>query len=275
MSGDPVLMRRAFTLIELLTIIVIIGTMVGVAVLNFRTGQDAARLKGSVRDAFATIRHARSMALLSKQPSIITYSTVEEDGEQCARIEVHTAKIFSESAVTVAETLDFDEVKTIRVDGSKEEEDELPVDKHGKGEDEAPTEQSGGQTVQEMLFEPLDTDMFRGISLKVIREGDEVEYEAERAKPKISVFSNVDFLLGKFNQAKEEQAKKEAEAAEKSAAAAAVDGQSEESFVWEVNGRTEPHKVWFYRAGTRFDEGLCISVDRFGAAKVLSGEDDD
>ena len=270
--GDPVRMRRAFTLIELLTIIVIIGTMVGVAVLNFRSGQDAARLKGSVRDAFATIRHARSMALLSKQPSIITYSTVEEDGEQCARIEVHTAKIFSESAVTVAETLDGE---TIRVDGSDEKEDASPVDKKGKGEEDAPAEPTGGQSVEEMLFEPLDTDMFRGISLKVIREGDDVAYEAERAKPKISVFSNVDFLLGKFNQAKEEQAKKEAEAAEKSAAAAATDGQSEESFVWEVNGRTEPHKVWFYRAGTRFDEGLCISVDRFGAAKVLSGEEDE
>ena len=265
-------MRRAFTLIELLAIVVIIGTMVGVAVLNFRSGQDAARLKGSVRDAFATIRHARSMALLSKQPSIITYSTVEEDGEQCARIEVHTAKIFSESAVTVAETLDGE---LIRVDGSDEKESAPPVDKKGKDGDEETAESSGGgQSIQEMLFEPLDTDMFRGISLKVIREGEDVEYEAERAKPKISVFSNVDFLLGKFNQAKEEQTKKAAEAAEKSAAAAAVDGQSEESFVWEVNGRTEPHKVWFYRAGTRFDEGLCISVDRFGAAKVLSEEEE-
>lgn len=262
-------MRRAFTLIELLAIIVIIGTMVGVAVLNFRSGQDAARLKGSVRDAFATIRHARSMALLSKQPSIITYSTVEEDGEQCARIEVHTAKIFSDSAVTVAETLDGEK---IRIDGSDEKDAESPAD--GKGGGEATAEPAGGQTVEEMLFEPLDTEMFRGISLKVIREGDEVEYEAERAKPKISVFSNVDFLLGKFNQAKAEQTKKDAEETGTSAPAASPDGQPEESFVWEVNGRAEPHKVWFYRAGTRYDEGLCISVDRFGAAKVLSGEDE-
>lgn len=261
-------MRRAFTLIELLAIVVIIGTMVGTAVLSIRTGQDAARLKGSVRDAFATIRHARSMALLSKQPSIITYSTVEEDGEQCARIEVHTAKIFSESQVTVAETLDGE-----RISINGEEESEAPPAKKGKG-DEAPAEPaSAGKSVEEMLFEPLDTEMFRGISLKVIKEGDEMsDYGEERAKPKISVFSNVDFLLGRFNQAKAEQEKKEAEA--KSAeAAAAVDGQSAESFVWEVNGRTEPHKVWFYRAGTRFDEGLCISVDRFGAAKVLSEDD--
>ena len=269
MPEAPVLMRRAFTLIELLAIIVIIGTMVGVAVLNFRSGQDAARLKGSVRDAFATIRHARSMALLSKQPSIITYSTVEEDGEQCARIEVHTAKIFSESAVAVAETLDGE---MIRIDGSDGKEDAAPVDKKDGDEEDAPAESSGGKSVEEMLFETLDTDMFRGISLKVIREGDEVEYESERAKPKISVFSNVDFLLGKFNKAKE-QAKQE-DAADNSAVSGSHDGQPEESFVWEVNGRTEPHKVWFYRAGTRFDEGLCISVDRFGAAKVLSGEDE-
>ena len=268
-------MRRAFTLIELLAIVVIIGTMVGTAVLSIRTGQDAARLKGSVRDAFATIRHARSMALLSKQPSIITYSTVEEDGEQCARIEVHTAKIFSESQVTVAETLDGE---TVNINGGEEEVSERASPKKGKGEDEPAEPASAGKSVEEMLFEPLDTEMFRGISLKVLREGDEVaEYAEERAKPKISVFSNVDFLLGKFNQAKEEQAKKDAaEAAEqKLAAAAATDGQAQESFVWEVNGRTEPHKVWFYRAGTRFDEGLCISVDRFGAAKVISGDEYD
>lgn len=272
-------MRRAFTLIELLAIIVIIGTMVGVAVLNFRTGQDAARLKGSVRDAFATIRHARSMALLSKQPSIITYSTVEEDGDQCARIEVHTAKIFSESQVTVAETLDGRD--TVRVDGSDEPEEEprpaAKGKKTGADEEAAAPESGGGQTVEEMLFEPLDTEMYRGIALKVIREGEDVEYEAERAKPKISVFSNVDFLLGKFNQAKADAEKKAAAEAEeaKASSAAAADGQASESFVWEVNGRTEPHKVWFYRSGTRFDEGLCISVDRFGAAKVLSGDEDD
>lgn len=267
-------MRRAFTLIELLAIIVIIGTMVGAAVLNFRSGQDAARLKGSVRDAFATIRHARSMALLSKQPSVITYSTVEEDGEQCARIEVHTAKIFSASAVTVAETLDGE---TIRLDGEEGPVVKEPAD-DGERQGEAESASGGeGKTVEEMLFEPLDTEMFRGISLKVIKEGDEMMYTEERAKPKISVFSNVDYLLGKFNQSK--QAEREKKAAEEESArlssAADADGQAEESFVWEVNGRTEPHKVWFYRAGTRFDEGLCISVDRFGAAKVLSGEEEE
>ena len=271
------MMRRAFTLIELLAIIVVIGTMVGVAVLNFRTGQDAARLKGSVRDAFATIRHARSMALLSKQPSIITYSTAEEDGEPCARIEVHTARIFSESAVTVAETVDGE---TIRIDGEEgpaESGGPKSVGADGGRTEDEPVSGGEGQSVEEMLFEPLDTEMFRGISLKVIKDGDEVEYEEERARPKISVFSNVDFLLGRFNKAKAEREKKAAaaEPAEKPASAGVSDGQSPESFVWEVNGRTEPHKVWFYRSGTRFDEGLCISVDRFGAAKVLSGDEDD
>jgi len=265
-------MRRAFTLIELLVVVAIIATMTSVAVVSVRTGQDAARLKGSVRDAFATIRHARSMALVSKQPSIITYSTVQEDGENCARITVHTAKLISGSQVTTAETL---EGETVRIGGDDEE-------KNGdiRADDAEGPAEGQGDTVGDFLFEPADSDVFHGISIKVIKEGDELaDFDQERAKPKISVFSNVDYLLGRFNQ---DQEKKTAAGKTSDADASAVvsggnrEGQSEVSFVWEVNGRTEPHKVWFYRDGTRYDEGLCISIDRFGAAKVLgSGEEDE
>ena len=47
--------------------------------------------------------------------------------------------------------------------------------------------------------------------------------------------------------------------------------QETRSVVWEVNGRCTPHKVWIYPEGAQPQNGLCISVDRFGAAKVTSG----
>ena len=59
------------------------------------------------------------------------------------------------------------------------------------------------------------------------------------------------------------------------APAAGADDQEEVSFVWEVNGRTEPHRVWVYADGAAPDAGLCIKVDRFGAIKVVGEGDDD
>jgi len=34
----------------------------------------------------------------------------------------------------------------------------------------------------------------------------------------------------------------------------------------------EPHKVWIYADGKKPESGLCIKVDSFGAAKVVSGD---
>ena len=104
----------------------------------------------------------------------------------------------------------------------------------------------------------------------------------ERAKPKISVFSNVDYLLGRFKDAKAEAAKQESEksaangGAEKDKGAqpaeAEAEGEGPVSVVWETNGRVEPHQVWIYPDGARPEDGLSIRVDRFGGAKVVSGD---
>ena len=261
-------MRRGFTLIELLAIIAIMGVMVAAAVVNVRGGQDGARLKGVVRDTFATIRHARSMALVSGQPSIITYSVVKDGDDPCAKIEIHTAKIFSANPVTKAQTLSGE---TVYVGGDEEGET-------GSVTATNSTAAAEGMGVDEYLFQPMKTELLRGIRLKVVKEGDELaDYDEDRAKAKISVFSNVDYLLGKFSDAKKAAAAEEKSAAADGAAAtaAADEDQEEVSVIWEVNGRTEPHKVWLYLDGRRYDEGLCISVDRFGAAKVLSADGED
>lgn len=259
-------MRRAFTLIELLAIVAIIGIMVTASVVNVRAGQGAARVRAATRDIFAMIRHARSVALVSQQPSVITYSTATVDDEPCAKVDINSAKIMSAGEVTSATTLEGTTVS-------------LVDDEPAAGGEESSGE--GGQTVEDVLFAPISSDVVRGIRLKVLKEGEELDYSPDdaKAKPKISVFSNVDYLIGKLNDAQAKEAEKKSagkdDASKPPTASAGIDDQEPVSIVWEVNGRTEPHKVWVYPDGSSPENGLCIKVDRFGAVKVLgAGEDE-
>lgn len=255
-------MRRAFTLIELLVIVAIIGIMVATSVVNIGAGQRAARIRGATRDIFAVIRHARSTALVTQQPSVITYSTVTIDDEVCAKVEINAAKILNADTVQRASTLSGEMVSLYDNDGSDGD--------------------SGGLTVEDVLFAPISTDVVRGIRVKVLKDGEQLEYADDEAKarPKISVFSNVDYLIGKLKDAKAKEAEakaKEDEEAGLSAVQTIPDSSDQEpvSVVWEVNGRTEPHKVWVFPDGSSPEKGLCISIDRFGAAKVLGGDEED
>lgn len=264
-------MRRAFTLIELLVIVAIMAVLVAASVMNVRSGQDAARLRGATRDIFAAIRHARSLALVSKQPSVVTYST-EKDGEDvCAKVVVDGAKIINRDAVKVAWTLSGERValepeedggegarlKSHTVNG------EAPVTDEGG---------AGGETLDEILFAPVAADVVRGVRLRVVKDESELAAarDSRRAKPRISVFSNVDYLIGRHNEAKAAEKKESAGAADASDAAAPEAGDQEPvKIVWEVNGRTEPHRIWVYLDGREPETGLSISVDRFGGMKVL------
>jgi len=261
-------MRRAFTLLEILTVVAIIAIMVTASVVSVRRGQAGARIRGATRDIFATIRHARSMALVSQQPSIITYSTVMDGDDVVARIDITTAKMFNDNAVRVATTLEGETV-------SLEDDEPAGDDRHKAytvdGEDPTAEADFKGQTIEDVLFAPISTDVVRGIRIKVTKEGETLDGYAEtRTKPKISVFSNVDYLLGKFNEKKSAE---KAAAAEVESAPSGTEDQEPVSVVWEANGRTEPHRVWIFADGTDPEKGLSIKVDRFGGAKVIgSGE---
>lgn len=279
-------MRRAFTLIEILTVVAIIGIMVTASVVSVRSGQGAARVKSATRDIFATIRHARSVALITQQPSVITYSTATEDGEVCAKVEIVTAKIIDDRAVKTATTLAGDVVQigggdsdmvagtSDRRKGRGKTAEDVPEGKSGQEE--------GGQSVSDILFAPISSEVVKGLRLKVTKGDEALSGDAmteEQRKSMISAWGTASGIIESYQktQAKlaAEKAEKEAQGTEVSNEASASD-QEPVSIVWEVNGRTEPHRVWIYRDGSTPEKGLCIKVDRFGAAKVIGlGEDDE
>lgn len=261
-------MKRAFTLIELLVIIAIMGTMVTVGIVSVRSGQGAARVKGATRDIFAAIRQARSTALVTQQPAIITYSTGEVDGEVVAKVEITSAKLMTEG-------VDVSKVRTVTGKPLKGAVAAAAAET-AKDAEGAEEKKGDGNSLEEVLFAPIDANIVKGMRLKVIVGGGELEIAEEAHRPKISVFSNVDYLLGKFKEANKaaETAKKAEEKQSDAADKDAAKGEDQEpvSVVWETNGRVEPHQVWIYPDGRRPDQGLSIKIDRFGAAKVISGD---
>ena len=264
--------RGGFTLIELLVIVAIICAMAGVGVVSVRAGQGAARVKGATRDIFAAIRHARSQALVSQKPVIITYSTEEIDGEPMAKIEMTSAKLF-------ADEIDRAKIRTLTGEPLAAPKRELvSVRAEADADGDAatgPKKEDGGSLVQDVLFAPIKEDVVKGMRLKVVL-GDEGQGEtAEGRRPRLSVFSNVDYLLGKFKESKtaaKAEEKTETSAFDEKAKGAAAERQEPVSVVWETNGRVDPHQVWVYADGQRTEDGLSIRIDRFGAAKVLSGD---
>lgn len=250
-------MRRAFTLVELLAVIAIMGAMVTVGILSLSAGQGAVRVRGATRDVLAVVRHARSLALVTQKPVVVTYSTVSEDGESVAKIEFTSAEIMNTRGRREAvETLAGQPVAG--AEAAKE------------GEDAA----AGGETVEEILFAPISTDVVKGMCLKVEMGDEEAETMGAARKSKVSVYSNVDYLLGRYQTARAENMKKKKEAAEEAGKTASAESelQAEKSVIWETNGRIEPHRIWVYPSGAKPENGLCLRVDRFGAVKVLDGE---
>ena len=259
-------MRRVgFTLIELLVIIAIMGTMVAVSVLSVRQGQGAARLRGTARDILAKIRFARSVAMTSEEPSIITYSTESIDGDVCAKIETVASKKLAFSGVAEAETLGGEKVSLV-----------------GESDLEAGDDKSfQGMTAGDVLFAPVSEEVLRGVRLKVELAGEE---EEESSRPglkrsNVSIFSNVDYLLGLYESAKEKAEREKKEAQEKEGEAPPAEEREIEplqepvQLVWQANGRCDPHRVWVYLDGAERESGLVIDVDMFGAVKLLAPDE--
>ena len=67
--------RKAFTLIELLIIIVIIGVMAALVAPSLSTGSDYARLKAASRGVVQLSRYSKTMALLHQKPVDLVFSS--------------------------------------------------------------------------------------------------------------------------------------------------------------------------------------------------------
>ncbi len=263
-------MRRAFTLIELLTIVAIIAIMVTVAVASVGSGQRVARIRGATRDVFATIRQARSVALVTQQASVVTYSTVTVDDETCARVVLDSVKLMSTKSSSVVQTLRGDTVDLADPNG------EAAKKASSEAETAPSAESGGGETVEEILFAPIDEDVLRGIAIKVVVGDDALdERDEEVRKSTASAFSNAESLVGKYAEAKRRADEKAEKDGADESEPARDETQEPVRIAWEPNGRCEPHQVWIYPSGSDPESGLSIKVDRFGAAKVISPWEDE
>ena len=268
-------MRRAFTLIELLVIVAILATMVSIGVGSILSGQGMARVKGATRDVYAAIRHARSVALVTGQRVLVNYSNRKVDDETCVKIEVVAAKIMNADANRTKPTPYW--VEDYKELAQKYE--LMHVRKPGEGEDEKPETSDVGETIEEILFSPMDSSVVKGMRI-LVKKGDEAlaDETTEQARSRISVFSNVDYLQNRYKEAKQEaKAMDEVNQTSGGDAASPLGGSvndmdGEVSVVWETNGAVEPHRIWVYPDGKKPEDGLMLNVDSFGAVKVLDGD---
>ena len=280
-------MRRAFTLIELLVVVAILGTMVAIGVGSIASGQGAARVKGATRDVYAAIRHARSVALVTGQRVLVNYSNDKVDDEVCVKIEVVAAKIMSaDEDRPQAQPYYVEDYKDLP-QKTKTQEGRKLVNIRGSeakafnADGESTESSAGGETLEEILFSPMDASVIKGMRI-LVKKGDEALTDETdvQARSRISVFSNVDYLQSRYKAAKAEAAEKEkGEAAssplqeESGKPSGSVNDMDEEvSVVWETNGAVEPHRIWIYPDGKKPEDGLLLNIDSFGAVKVLDGD---
>lgn len=270
-------MRRAFTLIELLVICAILATMVSIGVGSILSGQGTARVKGATRDVYAAIRHARSVALVTGQRVLVNYSNEKVDDETCVKIEVVAAKIMNANADRPEPqpyyVMDYKELPQKAKTGEKYE--LVHIRKSGKEEGAKDESSGGGETIEEILFSPMDASVIKGMRI-LVKKGDEALTDETdvQTRSRISVFSNVDYLQSRYKEAKAESKDEKGKGVgeEEKVSGSVNDMEGEVSVVWETNGAVEPHRIWIYPDGKKPEDGLQLNIDSFGAVKVLDGD---
>ena len=260
--------------------------MVSIGVGSILSGQGMARVKGATRDVYAAIRHARSVALVTGQRVLVNYSNETIDDETCVKIEVVAAKIMSADGDRPDPqpyyVMEYKELQPKAKAGEKYE--LVHIRKPGEGDGAKTAASEGGETIEEILFSPMDSSVIKGMRI-LVKKGDEALTDETdvQTRSRISVFSNVDYLQSRYKEAKAESKSKEGEAdsgplqngsgretASPSGSVNDMDG--EVSVVWETNGAVEPHRIWIYPDGKKPEDGLQLNIDSFGAVKVLDGD---
>lgn len=248
--------------------------MVSIGVGSIMSGQGAARVKGATRDVYAAIRHARSVALVTGQRVLVNYSNEKVDDETCVKIEVVAAKIMNADANRPKPTPywveDYKDLPQKAKTQGVGQYELVHIRKPGEGEDANPGSTGGGETLEEILFSPMDASVIKGMRI-LVKKGDEALADETdvQARSRISVFSNVDYLQSRYKEAKAEAAKEKGE--ERKPSGSVNDMDETVSVVWETNGAVEPHRIWIYPDGKKPEDGLMLNIDSFGGVKVLDG----
>ena len=85
----------------------------------------------------------------------------------------------------------------------------MHIRKPGEGATEKDESSGDGETLEEILFSPMDASVIKGMRI-LVKKGDEALTDETdvQARSRISVFSNVDYLQSRYKEAKSEAAKK-------------------------------------------------------------------
>lgn len=254
--------RRGFTLVEILVALVIMAVIVGTAVASVAAGMKSARLGEAARAVQQYARHAKAVALLKQRPVVLTIEEIAENGEFVkSRLSIsYSADDSAGSAAMASGGAGFGVAGGVGTVQTLSGED--VVDSSG----DAAAVQSAGDAPDPLAAEPRE---FEGIRIHA-----EAKENLEANRPRISVFSNVDFLLRKSAEKKAEEERKAAERQGVAASGAsggeedddAFGADSEHSFsaVYEANGRCEPYVVRVWKEGADERDALEINVGRFG-----------
>lgn len=244
--------RRGFTLIELLAVVAIMGAMATVAVVSLGAGKSTMRLSGATRDVMAMVRRARSVALVTQKPVVVTYSNgTTGDGEAMVQVSIKSEKLFSSSKPAVR-------VQTLS--GEPLEGDPAAEGTEG--------DMTGGETLEDVLSpDAIDEEVARGMKVKVLNENEVLPPSHEVKHSSVSIFSTVDNLSRTYSAGDADKAKADSDA-EKQATDAPM------TVVFAANGTVDPpHRIWIYPEASSPEKGLCIVVDRFGEPRCLDKEE--
>lgn len=255
--------RSGFTLVEVIIVIVIMAVIMGSAIMSVTAGMRSAAVRDAARTVQQYVRHAKAVALLKQRPVVLQFEEVLENGEF---VKSRISLTFSGDAQGGAQGIGMAR-GAMAADGLTRTLSGQLVDPNAGFETataELPST-AAGEPQDPLMAEPRE---FQGVRISA-----RLRDETESARPRISVFSNVDVLLKKKAAEAARAREKEREAAERGAGAAAGgnDEQKEEeekdnsfSVVYEANGRCEPFQVTVYKDGTDERDGLVVNISRFG-----------
>ena len=254
--------RKAFTLIELLTVVALMGAIATVGIISYTTSRSSTRVFAAVRDVMAMVRRARSIALVTQKPAVIIYSNARSEDETMLKVEIKAEKLFSSSAP---------QKNVYTISG------ELVSSAEGTEAQGAGGEVSGesGETLEEVLApEGLSQEVAKSLRVKVLVGEEELPQQSgsnAKARSRISIFSTVDNVSRTYVADEKQTSASAEDEASKEGASEATDAPVK--IVFTANGMVaNPHKIWIYPDGKSPEDGYCIEVDKFGEPKCVEIE---